>query len=355
MEGVATAVLGLEGADIVDEVMHFLDRSGRVRVVAATHDPARLTEAIRQLEPDVVVASSSIAEAVDLLDGRCLLTLDTTETTRGLRAAIRAGARGYFLWPADREPLTAALAEAGRPRAKESHRGSTFAIIGARGGLGTTTIAVHLAVARAQAGSAVTLVDLDLDAADVSAVVAPSHPRTLADLVALLGEVTERQMEEILAQGPGGIRVLLAPQPAPSSEERTIGTRDVSGALASLRTRGDVVLHVPRGISPVVAPVLRQARGTAVVVGADRASVSAVDTLRRRGAIGGRCVAVLCDLRRGELGTRQLERELDLPLVVVPRDRGLDVSAAGRRRALRARTSRSLARVWHALDDGGGR
>ena len=49
-------VLALEGPEVTEEVMHFLDRSGRARVVATAADDRQLTEAIRQLEPDALIA-----------------------------------------------------------------------------------------------------------------------------------------------------------------------------------------------------------------------------------------------------------------------------------------------------------
>ena len=52
MENVARVVLALEAHDVVEEVMHFLDRSGRARVVATASDDRQLAEAVRQLELD---------------------------------------------------------------------------------------------------------------------------------------------------------------------------------------------------------------------------------------------------------------------------------------------------------------
>ena len=56
MEQVARVVLALEANDVAEEVMHFLDRTGSARVVGTAADDRQLTEAVRQLEPDAVVA-----------------------------------------------------------------------------------------------------------------------------------------------------------------------------------------------------------------------------------------------------------------------------------------------------------
>jgi len=57
MEEVARFVLALEQPEVAEEVMHFLDRTGHARVVGSASDERQLLEAIRQLEPDAVVAA----------------------------------------------------------------------------------------------------------------------------------------------------------------------------------------------------------------------------------------------------------------------------------------------------------
>jgi len=66
MDDVARVVLGLEEHDVAEEVMHFLDRTGRTRVVATAGDARQLAEAVRQLEPDAVVAQPSVAAGAPL-------------------------------------------------------------------------------------------------------------------------------------------------------------------------------------------------------------------------------------------------------------------------------------------------
>ena len=106
MENVARIVLAMEQHDIAEEVMHFLDRSGHSRVVATAADDRQLLEAVHQLEPDAVVGQSSLV--VDAILTRPFLAVDTRESVGALRAAIRAGADGFFVWPVDREALSTA-------------------------------------------------------------------------------------------------------------------------------------------------------------------------------------------------------------------------------------------------------
>jgi hypothetical protein len=51
MEEVARIVLALETPDVAEEVMHFLDRTGRARVVGTAVDASQLAEAVDSSSP----------------------------------------------------------------------------------------------------------------------------------------------------------------------------------------------------------------------------------------------------------------------------------------------------------------
>ena len=128
MENVARIVLAMEQHDVAEEVMHFLDRSGHARVVATAADDRQLLEAIRQLEPDVVVGQSSLVNGA--AGSLPFLAVDTRESVGALRAAIRAGAGGFFVWPGDREALSTA---AGAARVGPAALDRRAIVIAARG------------------------------------------------------------------------------------------------------------------------------------------------------------------------------------------------------------------------------
>jgi DNA-binding NarL/FixJ family response regulator len=153
MDDVTRVVLGLEEPGVAEEVMHFLDRGGRARVVATASDERQLAEAVRQLEPDAIVASPGLARLAGSISGGVLLALDTAESVRSLRGAIRAGARGFYVWPSEREELAGATARA-LPSADRvaGKRGLVLAVYGPRGGSGTTFLATHLAAGGAGRG-----------------------------------------------------------------------------------------------------------------------------------------------------------------------------------------------------------
>jgi pilus assembly protein CpaE len=247
VENVATVVLALEAADVAEEVMHFLDRSGRARVVATASDDRQLAEAVRQLEPDVVVAEPSLASG-ESLRGRPLLALATRESVATLRAAIRSGAAGFFVWPGEREQLAAALATAVRRPEPGENQGAVVAVHGARGGAGTTFVATHLAAAFVRRGCSCVLIDADPVYGDVAtALGAPNDGvRTLGDLAPLASEVTSTHLQDALWRHPSGLGVLLAPGP---DEARTVSDTGLQAVIRAAATATDaVVLHLPRTV-----------------------------------------------------------------------------------------------------------
>ena len=344
MDDVARVVLALEAHDVAEEVMHFLDRSGRARVVATAADDRQLAEAVRQLEPDAVVAQPALVGSLPASAG-VLLALDTRESVGSLRAALRAGAGGYFVWPGDREELGGAVAAACRKQ-PEGVRGSVVAVRAARGGAGATFIATHLAAALARRGASCVLIDADVYGADVTpALDLAEGGRTIADLRPLGDELTAETLEGALTAHAAGFRVLPAPPPAQALE---VQPRDVELAVAAAAGGADVVvLHLPCELGPIGLEGLSLADRVLEVITLDvRSFRAAARTAEARAAHpAGRTEFVVNKAARSELVPGDVARAFGAPpLAVVPFDRGVVRAQAGGR-LLPAR-----GRVWRGVD-----
>ena len=357
VEDVARVVLGVEGHDVAEEVMHFLDRSGRVRVVATATDERQLAEAVRQLEPDAVVASPSLVRDPASLEGRALLAVDTSESVGSLRRALSAGARGFFLWPSDREELAGAAGRILPPADRAgSKRALVVAVYGPRGGAGTTFLATHLASAFARRDRECVLVDLDLFFGDVtSALGVPAEgdqPRTLADALPLVEELTADHLREILWPHPGGFRALLAPGDPEAAVG--VGAMDVRAVLGVLTSTVDVaVLHLPRAIDERSRAGLLAARRMLMVLSLDvlsfRAAKRALASLPP--GISERCDFVVNRAARGEIGVADVERVFGrAPLAVVNSDGSVaGAQDRGRLLPMKGRTGRAVDRLARRL------
>jgi pilus assembly protein CpaE len=349
MEEVARVILALEEHDVAEEVMHFLDRTGRARVVATASDEHQLSEAIRQLEPDAVVGSPRLATSARL-NGSALLAVDTTETVQILRRALEAGARGFFLWPADRGELARALARVFAPGPRERHTlGRVVAVHGPRGGAGATFLATHLAASFARRELRCVLVDLDLGIADIGpAVGAPvdGSLRTIADAVPMGEELTARHLDDLLWPHPDGFRVLLGPADVQVAERVT--ARDIGPVLEAVRSTADVVVvHVPRGMDDTVRLGLGLADVVVMVLGLDVLSFRAAKRVVDATGLDDRCSFVVNRATRREISPDDVKRVFGRsPVAVIPVDRRVPAAQDhGRLLPARRRAGRSVDRL----------
>lgn len=232
------------------------------------HDSTALLDTLARLAadsldelPEVVVVHERIGPvpALDLIRdlvmrfpavGVVLVTADTS--TGVLTAAMDSGARGIVTLPLGYDALAervqaAATWSAGMRRhlssgAPESYAGpggTVVAVTGAKGGVGATVAAVHLALAARASGRTVALVDLDLQSGDIASYLDVQFRRSVADLAGI-ADINPRVLQDALYTHDSGIGLLLAPAEGERGEEVTDRvTRQVLGAL---RSRHDVVI-----------------------------------------------------------------------------------------------------------------
>ncbi len=348
MEDVARIVLAMEQHDVAEEVMHFLDRSGHARVVATAADDRQLSEAVRQLEPDVVVGQSSLVNGA--AGPLPFLAVDTRESIGALRAAIRAGADGFFVWPADREALSSAAAAYRVGPAALDRRAYVIAVHASRGGAGATFVATHLARAFARRGESTVLIDADPVYGEVGAAVgAPDEDvHTLADLVPLGAELTPAHLDETFWTHPEAFRVLLSP---PAAEAPSIEASFLRRVVDVAATSTDVVvLHLPHAIDAYARAGCETADRIVEVLSLDvlsfRSASRALDALRPLG-IEGRLGFVVNRASRAEITPKDVSRVFGCePLAVVPLDRGVTrAQDHGRLVPARGRTGRAFDRL----------
>jgi pilus assembly protein CpaE len=350
---VARVVLALESPEVAEEVMHFLDRSGRVRVVGTAVDTRQLADAVRQLEPDAIVAAPALAPARTDLNGSALLAVDTTQSVATLRRALRAGASGFYLWPAEREDLAIA---AGRVRpvfdAASQELGTVIAVYGARGGIGTTFVATHLAAAFARVDRRCALVDLDLAFAGVTASLGAADAedlRTIADLVPLGEEIAPVHVAEILRSHPSGFRALLAPGSVAGMNVRDADIRAIVDATR--RGNDPVVLHLPRALDAVCRTAVEIADRVVLVVGLDVVSLRDAKRVIESMALEDRVEVVVNRSGRSDVTVSDVERVFGrAPLGVIPADgRIATAQQRGELVPFRGRVGRQLQRIAASL------
>jgi MinD-like ATPase involved in chromosome partitioning or flagellar assembly len=351
MDDVARVVLALEAPHVAEEVLHYIDRSGLARVVATAADDRQLIEAIRQTEPDLVVAQPSLASAAH---ASTIVVLDGRESVGGLRAALEAGARGFFVWPGDRERLLGTLARSTSGRGASGPRGMIVAIRAARGGAGATFVATHLAAAVARQGSTCLLIDGDPVADDLrSAVGAPLDGlHTVGDLLPVADQLQAAQIDDASWPHPAGFGLLAAPDPSLRIAADDFAT--VIGAAAS--AANIVIVHLAKGIDEVVVAALRVSDLVLHVLTLDAVSFRATDrALEGSSSLGvaGRYGFIVNRAARAEITPGDVRRVFGAdPLAVFPTDRAVErAQARGRLLAAKGRTGRAFDRLAARLSE----
>ncbi len=216
-----------------------------------------------------------------------VVVLVREETPQAYRTALRGGARGLLRTPPTVEDLHAALdgaldwsrvvsAGVGAPVAGEGPGGRLVVVAGAKGGVGTSLIAVLLAQSLLEGRRLrVCLVDFDLQSGDVGSLLGLQPRRTVIDLLALTDETDRGPIEEGLSAHESGLRVLLAPEEGEQAER--VDTAAARRILGALRALFDVVVVD-------VGTVVSEAGASATEVADASLLVVTPDALAMRGA-----------------------------------------------------------------------
>ena len=160
---------------------------------------------------------------------------------------------------------TVATGEDGEP-------GTMIGVLGPKGGTGKTLTACNLAVALAEAGHRVVIVDLDLQFGDIGLAMGLAPERTLYDLATSGGSLDSEKLDDYLATHESGVRVMMAPRRP--DHAGAIGVEFLRGLFSTLRTMTDyVIVDTPPGFTPEVIAAIDRSTHLCVVAMLDALSL----------------------------------------------------------------------------------
>jgi len=228
--------------------------------------------------------------------------------------AMRAGVTEFLTAPVTAPDLQAAVTRvtsAGAPSAG----GEVFAFLGAKGGVGTTTVATNVATALAQlAGGSTLLIDLHLAYGD-AAVFLGTEPRfSVVDALENVHRLDKAFLGGLVGQAKGGLALLASSDRASATPVDSASVRALIDAAA--RHYRYVVLDVPR--TGVTLESLDSAARIVMVANQELATVRAATrlsaTLRQRYGKDRLAVVVSRFDQHSEIGTADVERVLGSPV-----------------------------------------
>ncbi|MGW2299937.1 AAA family ATPase [Streptomyces sp. NPDC001809] len=221
---------------------------------------ARLAAASLDELPEVVLVHERIGPvpALELVRevalrfpavGVVLITADASPVL--FSAAMDSGARGLVTLPLGYEELASRVQAAAQWSVGVRRHlgagaeqitgpgGTVVTVSGAKGGVGTTVTAVHLALAARASGRTVALVDLDLQSGDIASYLDVQFRRSVADLAAI-NDISPRVLQDAVFVHETGLSLLLAPAEGERGEEVT--DRAARQIVSALRGRHEVVV-----------------------------------------------------------------------------------------------------------------
>jgi pilus assembly protein CpaE len=191
--------------------------------------------------------------------------------------AMRAGVNEWVAEPVSPSALTAAVQRVVAQRATKPVTGQVFAFVGAKGGVGTTTVAVNVATvfAKVSHGKAL-LIDLHLAHGDAAVFLGVEPRFTISDAIENIHRLDEAYLRGVVTTTKAGLHVL------PSSERQVAPVAN-GEAVRELITSGAehyryLVLDVPRS-DLAMLDSLELASNVVVVANQELA------TVRRAGAL----------------------------------------------------------------------
>jgi pilus assembly protein CpaE len=227
--------------DIVSTLRPYADS---ITLAGAVDNLSEGANAIRSASPNVVfLGVDDIDQGVKDVQSITtnyprvsVIACASEKSSEWILALMRAGAVEYLLRPIALEELKQSLQKVGRfmfPKVDETPIGEVIAVYNPIGGMGTTTVAVNLAAALAEAGTKVALVDLNLEAGDINTFLNVNPTYTLSSVTSNIQRLDANFLMGVMTRHPSGPYVLT--EPLEVDEAVSITPEQVRGTMEYLK------------------------------------------------------------------------------------------------------------------------
>jgi len=210
-----TGLIVSEDEELITGVARRL-RSGAVPVRLIDEYTAREGTAPDLVVVDIRANAPAAMPAIEQLRGRWpsagIVAIASTVDADLVIQAMRAGANEFFAWPLQAEVFDEAIRRTATRRASAPSakaQASTMVFFGAKGGAGTTTLAVNCAVEIARLKKRPTLiVDLKAGLGEVTLFLGVRSRYTMLDALDNLHRLDQEFMKELVVKHKSGLEIL---------------------------------------------------------------------------------------------------------------------------------------------------
>lgn len=183
--------------------------------IKAPNDSAVAQLVILELDEDPTESFSFIETVVQAVDGREVFLSSPRTDSKVLLEAIRAGAKEFFPQPIQQSEVEVALDKfvtRCQQNTKEQTQkvGNILCVLGGKGGVGTTSVAVNLGIGLQLASStgSVVLVELNQNGGDLAIFLDVQSTHSLRDLGSDLTRLDLALLTRVLSKHSSGVHIL---------------------------------------------------------------------------------------------------------------------------------------------------
>ena len=230
-------------------IRSLLNSQQQIKLLDIMSDGSKVAAQIAQLRPDVVIIDALLQGRIK---GPTLISqlhtarvgvpvIALTVPQKPIEADPEQGIHAVLSMPFSGYDLISRIhaVQATFQEAQATGSSRLITVFAPKGGVGTTTIALNLAVACGQAGRRTALIDGSLQFGDLRALLkVPSNAPSIVDLPT--DRIAEADLSDVLWRDPSGIDLLLAPPRVEQHEMITV--RDLDKILSLMRRVYDVIV-----------------------------------------------------------------------------------------------------------------
>ena len=290
---------------------------------------------IMEIGNDIALSLERITQILNRFPQISIFATSADNTSDTILKVIRAGATEYLLRPVVDTDLTFALQKLGRlwltKSSPEAEAGRIFTVFSPKGGVGVTTIAINLAANIYEiTKKPAIIVDLDLNAGDVTTFLNMKTSYTITDVTANMSRLDKSFLQGVIAKHESGMFVLAEPHKV--EEGVSISSAEIKKVLSLLKTMYKYIIIDIETVSERTIAALKMSDIVLLIFCMSLPGIKNMQRYLRffdHMGIGRDTIKIIANryLKKGEIDIGDAEKALSYPIFwTIPNDYGAAMS-----------------------------